>query len=617
MTWYEPLTGQEFREWLLQVGRQARISQGTSLDPFGTSNRHLRRVTEFLRSIEQGEEIEGGERRRQQAPVDLASAGLIERGEDGDHLSEMGRTVLEEWRGLGIADDLPEHEVPRCLVLYRHALQAGSDQYAQMEELWRRLREVASAENLLAAPAFLHAVSYLDQSKNGFNPLRALLGGVETLDAQDLDEAIDWDALGESLPENEEDIEEAIEEISRRIDEWTARGGGRLDFCRAMEANTLPVEEALDFLKEQGLEDNVIVTCREILSGPARGTIRLAEKEREIWTLLDRRKNVILYGPPGTGKTYSALRIARQWEAKYGTDCVFRVTFHPSYDYEDFVEGFRPKEDAPDEYEKQPGVLLEAIKRADRYELQAGDTEARRVLVLIDEINRGDVARIFGELITYIEPDKRGEPVRLAQSPGKSIDIPGNLYFLGTMNTADKSVSMLDIALRRRFAFVELPPDPEFYHQPDWVNEIDGLQISRLLEALNLGLAKIGVEKDRAIGHSTLAVRADEDTPLEQLRDRLEFDVYPLLSEYAYGNRQLLRDVLGNLVDEDGEILPLSELGRAELLERLRDLCDSTLPGDGPGEYEYGEEAAQAAVAAEQEQEVEQEEDEDIDPADD
>ena len=275
-----------------------------------------------------------------------------------------------------------------------------------------------------------------------------------------------------------------------------------------------------------------------------------------ILQLLQRRKNVILYGPPGTGKTYHALRIAASWEEAFGDDSVFRVTFHPSYSYEDFVQGFRPDEADPSTFTLQHGILLDAIDRAKEL-LTDGN---RSVLLMIDEINRADVARVFGELITYIEQDKRGQPVSLAQSPKTIIEIPPNLAFLGTMNTADKSVSLLDVALRRRFAFVEFRPDPKAFDAvPDWVSEIQGLQLGSLLDSLNARLSAIGVTEDRSIGQALLAVDATGSDAVNGLSERLELDVFPLVEEYCYFDRRRIKEVLGPLVDEDGRWKPPSQ----------------------------------------------------------
>jgi len=187
-------------------------------------------------------------------------------------------------------------------------------------------------------------------------------------------------------------------------------------------------------------------------------------------------KNIILYGPPGTGKTYEARRIALTKILGIDEDFSFNaritraffnyflslnqirfVTFHPSYSYEDFIEGIKPEVRRRSViYTVKDGIFKQMAKLARRY-------PNKNFVLIIDEINRGNIPSIFGELITLIEEDKReGEPnaisVTLPYSQEK-FSVPSNLYIIGTMNTADRSIALLDIALRRRFSFREIMPN--------------------------------------------------------------------------------------------------------------------------------------------------------------
>lgn len=281
---------------------------------------------------------------------------------------------------------------------------------------------------------------------------------------------------------------------------------------------------------------------------PAKAPDHLDAGGGRLWRLLMTRRNVVLYGPPGTGKTHAALEMAATWRAVFGADSVMSTTFHPSYSYEMFVEGFRPLADDPDgHFYLQDGVLKVACERARALPQDA------MMLLIIDEINRADVARVFGELITYIEPSKRGESFTLSQRPSTSYSIPSNLCFLGTMNTADKSVSLLDVALRRRFAFVDTPPDPSaFAAIPGWLETIGGIALSDLLVGLNQRLDSIGVPADRSLGHALIHVDDSATNPIASLLERLELDVFPLVEEYCYFDRTRVRDVLGSLVDDSG-----------------------------------------------------------------
>jgi AAA domain (dynein-related subfamily) len=297
--------------------------------------------------------------------------------------------------------------------------------------------------------------------------------------------------------------------------------------------------------------------------------------EDEIWDLLLRRMNVVLYGPPGTGKTYRAFEVCQRWESVNGTNSVRNITFHPTYSYEDFVQGYRPLERDPQAFALQEGALLQATRLAWHFWMQdQAQTERRKVLIMIDEINRADVARVFGELITYVEPDKRGKSFVLSQTPRQKHAIPPNLYFLGTMNTADKSVSLLDVALRRRFAFVEFRPDPSSFQTiKQWAGEVGGVQLGDLLRGINRRLEAVGVGTDRALGQALLSVNSLSLDPIRELRERLNYDVFPLVEEYLYFDRKQMQDVLPGLIDSVGRWSPPTTT--AQFLDALRDLAEA------------------------------------------
>ncbi|MCY4530516.1 MAG: AAA family ATPase [Chloroflexi bacterium] len=174
-----------------------------------------------------------------------------------------------------------------------------------------------------------------------------------------------------------------------------------------------------------------------------------------IEALLDDKRQLIFQGPPGTGKTYVAQKLANHLAGS--KDRVTLVQFHPSYAYEDFVRGFRPKvsEDGQAGFELKDGPLLQAAERAKE------ESDERHFLI-IDEINRGNLAKVFGELYFLLE--YRDEEITLQYQrdadEGK-FSLPSNLYIIGTMNTADRSIALVDLALRRRFYFVEFHPDEE------------------------------------------------------------------------------------------------------------------------------------------------------------
>ncbi len=241
------------------------------------------------------------------------------------------------------------------------------------------------------------------------------------------------------------------------------------------------------------------------------------------------------------------------------------LTFHPSYSYEDFVEGFRPIETATGLVLKMADGIFKRICR----EAQANPKQ--KYLIVIDEINRANLAKVFGELITLLEKDKRGLAITLPQSK-EVFTIPPNVYILGTMNTADRSIKLLDVALRRRFAFFELMPNPDLLKGAD----INGLQLDSLLEALNSKIAQVE-GREKQIGHALLMANGEPIDEPEELADRFRQDILPLLQEYCYDDYGALEKYLGKkLVSADANSLNTDVINNdASLIEALIDLVNS------------------------------------------
>lgn len=253
---------------------------------------------------------------------------------------------------------------------------------------------------------------------------------------------------------------------------------------------------------------------------------------QEIIDLLDARKQIVLYGPPGTGKSFVAKALARHI---IGTDDPSRmqlVQFHPSYAYEDFFEGYRPSETESGQasFTLQEGPLARIAREA------RADKSHPYVLV-IDEMNRANLAKVFGELYFLLE--YRNESMQLQYRPTEAFRLPENLFIIGTMNTADRSIALLDAAMRRRFSFVELHPDEEPVKGvlPAWLAQGDhDLERAHLLQALNDAIED--QDRDLRIGPSYLM--REEASTEEGLRRIWKYDVMPLLEEHYYG--RLTRD---------------------------------------------------------------------------
>lgn len=274
--------------------------------------------------------------------------------------------------------------------------------------------------------------------------------------------------------------------------------------------------------------------------------LTITDEDEAVYTqwksVLDRKGQVIFYGPPGTGKTRAAKGFAK-WllntmPGGFDDQRLTEVTFHASYAYEDFIEGFRPRVgEAELKLELRPGILKNAAG-------QAISKPKQLHVIIIDEINRADVPRVFGELMTVIELSRRGESVTLPTS-GETLTIPKNLIILGTMNTADQSIRSLDAALRRRFGFIELMPDTELLAD----STIDDLPLDQFLQQLNERITKVA-GRERQIGHSYFLDHGKPIESAEAFGAIIRTDIIPLLQEVVYDDYAQLQGFLGKgLVD--------------------------------------------------------------------
>lgn len=321
-------------------------------------------------------------------------------------------------------------------------------------------------------------------------------------------------------------------------------------------------------------------------TGARRAPQPLDGVQAHIQAALERKRQVILYGPPGTGKTYWAMRTARELAARDRFKSTFQelthdqrqaliesrsvetCCFHPAYGYEDFIEGYRPvvRQDGRIGYDLRRGIFKAMCARAQ-------GEEQRSFFLIVDEINRGDIPRIFGELLVALEKDKRGQPVTLPVS-GEQLVVPENLYVIGTMNTADRSIALLDAALRRRFAFIELMPDTSLLKG----TTVGGIPLGPWLEELNRRIAThVGRDaRHLQVGHSYLLDGGVAVTQLARFAEILRDDIIPLLSEYCYEDFQTLDKLLGSgLVDAKQRRIDQSLFEPA----RLELLCERLLEG--------------------------------------
>lgn len=261
--------------------------------------------------------------------------------------------------------------------------------------------------------------------------------------------------------------------------------------------------------------------------------VYMTEKRYEnLVAVLRNKKNIILQGAPGVGKTFAARRLAWSMMGEKDDGRIEFVQFHQSYSYEDFMMGYKPVEDG---FELKYGIFY-------RFCQKAANQPDKAFFFIIDEINRGNMSKIFGELLMLIEKDYRGTKTTLAYT-GRPFSVPKNIYIIGTMNTADRSLAMIDYALRRRFSFFEVEPgfDSEgFIHYQKGLNNETLNALINKVKDLNreISLDK-SLGKGFCIGHSYFCGR--DICTEEWLHAIVDYDILPMLSEYWFDDANMLQ----------------------------------------------------------------------------
>ena len=279
------------------------------------------------------------------------------------------------------------------------------------------------------------------------------------------------------------------------------------------------------------------------------------EKYDVIKNILIRKKNIILQGVPGVGKTFCAKKLFYSIMGKKDDTKIKTIQFHQSYSYEDFIQGFRPNNDG--RFELKNGVFYNLVKEA-REEYEKAEQENRKAqeyCIIIDEINRGNLSKVFGELMMLIESDKRKKEwsLKLTYSPNEDFYIPKNLYIIGTMNTADRSLTMIDYALRRRFSFITLEPAFEnkklenHLINDEGIDDEFAIKITQMYVQLNQFIIDTFKNDNFVIGHSYFINQLDRDRLESSYNEIVQYDIKPLLEEYFFGENEKINEALNKI----------------------------------------------------------------------
>jgi 5-methylcytosine-specific restriction protein B len=288
-------------------------------------------------------------------------------------------------------------------------------------------------------------------------------------------------------------------------------------------------------MENQGIENLEVISttemteCHTYTKEDFLRDVFITEQEyNDLVSLLKHKQNVIIQGAPGVGKTYAAKKLAYSIMGKEDDSKIEFVQFHQNYSYEDFVMGYKPKDNG---FELQYGIFY-------RFCQKAGNDLDNRYYFIIDEINRGNLSKIFGELLMLIENDKRGKTVTLAYN-GQIFTVPGNIYIIGLMNTADRSLAMIDYALRRRFSFFEMVPGFASVGFEKYRKTLQNETFDNLIKRIQLLNKAISNDeslgKGFCIGHSYFCNQ--KTCTAEWMKEIVEYDILPMLREYWFDDQ--------------------------------------------------------------------------------
>ena len=324
-----------------------------------------------------------------------------------------------------------------------------------------------------------------------------------------------------------------------QISEWEHPGKSVAKRLTDITPYTDYIEKLITIFTPDELDDvdtQPEVDYPEYFSADFLSDVYMSEQDYEtLVNVLKMKKNIILQGAPGVGKTFTAKRLAYSIIGAKNPDRVQMIQFHQSYSYEDFIEGYRPTENG---FTIKKGSFYKFCKLAE-------DDDENDYFFIIDEINRGNLSKIFGELFMLIEKDKRGIELQLLYSD-ENFSVPPNVYIIGMMNTADRSLAMLDYALRRRFSFFTMKPGFNTIGFQTYQDSLKSDAFNKLISCIKQLNSKIAADislgEGFCIGHSYFCGLTAKTATVRTLTSIIEYELIPLLKEYWFDEPEKIID---------------------------------------------------------------------------
>ena len=324
-----------------------------------------------------------------------------------------------------------------------------------------------------------------------------------------------------------------------QIGEWEHPGKSVAKRLTDITPYTDYIEKLITIFTPDELDDvdtQPEVDYPEYFSADFLSDVYMSEQDYEtLVNVLKMKKNIILQGAPGVGKTFTAKRLAYSIIGAKNPDRVQMIQFHQSYSYEDFIEGYRPTENG---FTIKKGSFYKFCKLAE-------DDDENDYFFIIDEINRGNLSKIFGELFMLIEKDKRGIELQLLYSD-ENFSVPPNVYIIGMMNTADRSLAMLDYALRRRFSFFTMKPGFNTIGFQTYQDSLKSDAFNKLISCIKQLNSKIAADislgEGFCIGHSYFCGLTAKTATVQTLTSIIEYELIPLLKEYWFDEPEKIID---------------------------------------------------------------------------